>query len=65
MNATRYQQAAATRAEVIATGCPFCLSMMEEAASGADETSTITVKDLAELVEERTHPFVVPGDNNR
>ena len=65
INASRYQQAAATQAEVIATGCPICLSMMEEAASGADETSAMTVKDIAELIEEQTHPVIAPRDNDK
>lgn len=64
LNASRYQQAAATQAEVIATGCPFCLSMMEEAASGADETSAMAVRDIAELIEEHTHSAVASrGDD--
>ena len=54
MNAARYRQAAETGAEVIATGCLFCLSMLEEAASGADEADGLLVKDIAELVEEAT-----------
>lgn len=61
MNTSRYQQAEATQAGVLATGCPFCLSMMEEAASGADETNIMAIKDIAELTEEQTRPGVTPG----
>jgi len=54
MNAARYEQAAATGAQSVATGCPFCLAMLEEAASATGETDGPSVEDLAELVEAST-----------
>jgi Fe-S oxidoreductase len=36
---------------MVAVGCPFCLTMMTDAAKGED--SPIQVKDVAEIVAER------------
>ena len=51
VNATRYAEAAATGAKTIAVGCPFCLTMLNDAATQAGEG--VAVKDVAELVAER------------
>ncbi len=48
VNAERYREAAATGAKTVAVGCPFCLTMMSDAANAADEG--VEVKDVAELV---------------
>ncbi len=48
----RTEEAIKAGAEVIATACPFCLQMFDDAikAKGAEES--MIVKDLAELVAE-------------
>ncbi len=51
VNEARYQEAKSTGANMIAVGCPFCLTMMNDA-SKADGDS-MQVKDVAELVAER------------
>jgi len=51
VNITRFAEANATGAETLAVGCPFCLTMMTDAAKGED--SKIQVKDVAEIVAER------------
>ncbi len=51
VNETRYAEAKATGADTVAVGCPFCLTMMNDA-SKADGDS-MQVKDVAELVAER------------
>ena len=51
VNVNRYQEAAATGATTIAVGCPFCLTMLTDAAKQADEG--MQVKDIAELVADR------------
>ena len=51
VNAARYAEAKATGAETIAVGCPFCLTMLTDAATTAGDG--VIVKDVAELVAER------------
>jgi Fe-S oxidoreductase len=50
VNGTRFAQAAATGAGTLAVGCPFCMTMLTDAAK--DANSSIEVKDVAELVAE-------------
>ena len=51
VNLTRFAEAKATGASEVAVGCPFCLTMMNDAskADGGD----VAVKDVAEIVAER------------
>ncbi|MAS32651.1 MAG: [Fe-S]-binding protein [Anaerolineaceae bacterium] len=51
VNEVRYAEAAATGADVLAVGCPFCMQMFETAKSGAGTGPAI--KDVAELIAER------------
>jgi Fe-S oxidoreductase len=51
VNEARYAEAKSTGAKMIAVGCPFCLTMMNDA-SKADNDS-MQVKDVAEIVAER------------
>ncbi len=51
VNATRFAEAKETGAETVAVGCPFCLTMMTDAAKA--DGGEIQVKDVAELVAER------------
>jgi Fe-S oxidoreductase len=51
VNDARYAEAAATGVKTVAVGCPFCLTMLNDAAKRVD--AGITVKDIAELVAER------------
>ncbi|MCE7915936.1 MAG: (Fe-S)-binding protein, partial [Nitrosomonas sp. PRO4] len=51
VNEARFAEAKATGANTVAVGCPFCLTMMTDAAKG--ESSEIQVKDVAEIVAER------------
>jgi len=51
INETRFAEAKSTGANMIAVGCPFCLTMMSDAAKGAG--NEIQVKDVAEIVAER------------
>ncbi len=51
VNQERYQEAAATGAKTVAVGCPFCMTMMTDAATKAGEG--VVVKDVAELIAER------------
>lgn len=51
INDTRYAEAAATGADTVATACPFCLTMLRDAA--AKTVDGPEVKDIAEIVAER------------
>ncbi len=46
----RVQEAIDTGAEVIATACPYCTAMLEDAIKNLDVEDSIRVLDLAELV---------------
>lgn len=51
VNQERYDEAKATGAKTIAVGCPFCLTMMTDAATQSGDG--VMVKDVAELLAER------------
>jgi Fe-S oxidoreductase len=51
VNEMRFAEAKSTGADMVAVGCPFCLTMMTDAAKGAG--SEMQVKDVAEIVAER------------
>jgi len=51
VNSTRFAEAKATGAEIVAVGCPFCLTMMNDASKA--DGGEIQVKDVAELVAEK------------
>lgn len=50
VSSERYAEARATGADTVAVGCPFCLTMMSDAASAAQEG--VAVKDVVELIAE-------------
>jgi Fe-S oxidoreductase len=51
VNHTRFKEAKATGAKTLAVGCPFCMTMLNDA-SNADG-GEVAVKDVAEIVAER------------
>jgi len=52
VNVLRTQDALETTPNVIATGCPFCNTMMTDGVKNAKKEATIKVKDVAELIAE-------------
>jgi Fe-S oxidoreductase len=54
INDTRFEEAAATGAETVATACPYCLVMLDDAAKG--KGSEVRVADAATLLAESTLP---------
>jgi Fe-S oxidoreductase len=46
----RVKEALATGAEIIATACPFCIRMLNEAIATLGVASKIQVRDVAELL---------------
>lgn len=52
VNIERTEEALETQPEVIATGCPFCNTMMTDGVKNKEKEGEIKVKDLAELIAE-------------
>jgi Fe-S oxidoreductase len=48
----RLDQAINTRARLVATACPFCLQMLEDAAMAKEVDVSLKIQDIAELVAE-------------
>jgi Fe-S oxidoreductase/nitrate reductase gamma subunit len=53
VNSIRVNEAASTNTNKIATGCPFCLQMMEDGVKATDREESLKVFDIAELVAAR------------
>ena len=51
VNHTRFKQAKATGAKTLAVGCPFCMTMLNDASKA--DGGEVAVKDVAEIVAER------------
>jgi len=52
VNIERTEEALATGAEVVATACPFCMTMMNDGVKAKDPDGSVAVKDVAELLLE-------------
>jgi Fe-S oxidoreductase len=52
VNVERTEEALATGAGVIGTGCPFCMTMLTDGVKEKNASGTTAVKDIAELVLE-------------
>jgi len=50
VNLLRVEEALAARVDVVATGCPFCLAMVDLGRKVKEAEETLHVKDVAELV---------------
>jgi Fe-S oxidoreductase len=50
INIERTEDALATKPNIIATGCPFCNTMMTDGIKAADKENEIEVLDIAELI---------------
>lgn len=48
----RIQQAVDVGAEVLATSCPYCITMFEESRLGLDEDTTPVIKDITAILQE-------------
>ena len=54
VNHERTDDVLETGAKVVATGCPFCNTMMTDGIKNAEREADIEVKDIAELIAEAT-----------
>ena len=52
INTERTEEALATGATIIASACPFCMTMMTDGVKGKEKENAVEVKDLAELIAE-------------
>lgn len=50
INFDRAEEAVATGAEVVATACPFCMTMMRDGVAKTDRKDDVEVLDVAELI---------------
>lgn len=50
INIERTEQAMETKPEIIATGCPFCNTMMTDGVKSKEKEAAIKVMDIAELI---------------
>lgn len=60
VNHARTDEALETQPEVIATGCPFCNTMMTDGVKNAEQESNVVVKDIAELIAEAADLLETP-----
>jgi Fe-S oxidoreductase len=54
ISALRMEEAVKTGAKTLAVACPFCITMLEDAAKGPK--GGLEVRDIAEIIAERLHP---------
>ncbi len=54
VNVERSEEAIATGADVVATGCPFCYVMIDDGVKELGADDRVAVKDIATLLAERT-----------
>lgn len=54
ININRTEEAIRTKAETIASACPFCMTMMSDGLKSLEKSDQVFVKDIAELVLENT-----------
>jgi Fe-S oxidoreductase len=52
VNVERTEEALATGAGVIGTGCPFCMTMLTDGVKEKEKSESVQVKDIAEIVLE-------------
>jgi len=52
VNIERVEEALGTKADTIAVGCPFCMTMMSDGVKNQERENDVKVKDLAELIAE-------------
>jgi Fe-S oxidoreductase len=52
VNLERTEEALRVGPDIVATGCPFCLTMFEDGVRAVDAADRLQAKDIAELVAE-------------
>jgi Fe-S oxidoreductase len=55
INEERTKEALTTVADTIASACPFCMTMMTDGVKYYEKTEEVNVKDIAEIILERSN----------
>ena len=50
INDERTEDVLETKASAVATGCPFCNTMMTDGVKSAEKSNTVDVQDIAEMI---------------
>ncbi len=50
INDQRTEDVLETSAAIVATGCPFCNTMMTDGVKSAEKSDTVNVQDIAEMI---------------
>jgi Fe-S oxidoreductase len=50
INQTRVNEALATKAEVLAAACPFCITMFEDGVKGVEAEEKLKIEDISEII---------------
>ena len=58
VNQERAREALQTGAQVVAVGCPFCMTMMEDGINAVKGERDVRVMDVSELLWESSKPRV-------
>jgi Fe-S oxidoreductase/nitrate reductase gamma subunit len=64
MNLQRLEDALETKAEWIATACPFCVTMFDEAIKDRNLEEDVKIWDIVELVEQALSAFKKEGESS-
>ncbi|HAR43346.1 MAG TPA: hypothetical protein DCS07_12075, partial [Bdellovibrionales bacterium] len=54
INVARTEQALETNAEIVASSCPFCITMMTDGITTKEMKDKVKVMDIAELLDQTT-----------
>ena len=54
INITRTEQALETKAEIIVSSCPFCLTMLNDGVIFKEAQDNVKIMDIAELIDQST-----------
>jgi Fe-S oxidoreductase len=52
INIERAEEALALNPEIIAVGCPFCMTMLSDGVKNFNKEHEVQVKDIAEMIAE-------------
>ena len=53
INNVRVEQLLEANPQIIASSCPFCMTMLSDGVGAADKKDSVKTKDIAELIADR------------